>query len=246
MSISYVLREQISLRRDAPFDECELLPGTYPLVHPFRGRLQTGNTHTFLPLDGRSFCVYCFTEGKGTVKTEEKTFLINELCFLVPDPAKPFTISAEATLEYTRFQVTMLDSDLREWNETHCVLPWFKTLPQCEPYWQSCKSENVQSWYVICRKLLPRTIMGVCRAQGTGREGTIESGHPNVAQWNVMLPEAEIELTVGEETIGHKYGDFSYVPAGAPHSLISLPGKANGYIWFEHFVRELEPVSWQP
>lgn len=246
MSASYVLRDQIPLSTTAPFDECQLLQDVYPLVKTFRGKLQAGNTHDFSPLDGHCFCVYCFTEGIGKVETNGQSFIVNGLCFFVSEPSKPFILSATETIEYTRFLVTMLESDLREWNETHCVLPCFKTISQCEPYWQSCKSVNTQSWYVLCRKLLPRTIMGVCRAQGPGREGTREDGHPNVAQWNVMLPGSDIELTVHGETIPHKYGDFSFVPAGEAHSLISLPGKLNYYIWFEHFVRELETVSWQP
>ena len=246
MSVTWIRREDVPLSSLASFDECELLPGSYPLVRAFRGRLTAGSNHTFAAADARCFHVYCFTEGLGCALTSKRVFPLEGLCFLVPDPTQGFSLAAVQTLEYTRFEVYMLDSDLREWNETHCILPWFKTLETSEPYWQSCKSENTQSWYVICRKLLPRTIMGVVRAQGPGREGTSETGHPNVAQWNVMLPGSDIELTVEEETVPLRYGDFSYVPAGAPHSLISLPGKLNYYIWFEHFVRELDGPSWQP
>ena len=246
MAISFISNEEISLVFEHGFAQAELLPGVYPLVRSYRGMLQAGCSREFPALPQRAFAVYCFTQGQGYAAAAAQAYNIRGLSFFVPDPAQPFSLHAGQDIVYTSFVVTMLDSDWEEWNETHCVLPFFKTLDRCEPYWQSCKSANTQSWYVICRKLLPRTIMGVCRALGPGREGTAETGHPNVAQWNVMLPGADIELTVCDETISHRAGDFSYVPAGLPHALISRPGKLNYYIWFEHFVKELPPVSWQP
>ena len=245
MAIDFIRNQDIPLCFANGYAQTELLPGVYPLVKAYRGVLRE-NAEVTLASSARTFDVYCFTAGRGDCVASSRTYTIDALCFFVPDPQKPFTLHAATELVFTRFTVTMLDSDLREWNETHCCLPWFKTLDACEPYWQACKSENTQSWYVICRKLLPRTIMGVVRAQGPGREGTAEAGHPNVAQWNVMLPGADIVLTVGEENVAHMEGDFSYVEAGAPHSLISNPGKLNYYIWFEHFVKELADISWQP
>ena len=246
MWISYIRNEDIPLHFEGGHGEAELLAGVYPLVRSYRGVLRPGITLNQGPAQDRTFAVYCFTSGKGYCIASDHAFNIDGLCFFVPDPQKVFVLYGASELIYTKFVVTMLDSDLREWNETHCCLPWFKRLEDCEPYWQACKSENTKSWYVICRKLLPRTIMGVVKAQGPGSEGTLEEGHPNVAQWNVMLPGADIELTVDKERVEHKTGDFSYIPAGAPHSLISRPGKLNYYIWFEHFVKELMPISWQP
>lgn len=246
MSVLQISHDAVQMDYKNGFALTEMLDGVYPLVKSFRGGLLANNSVVFPPANERFFEVYCFTSGKGYCLTEEKAYNIEELCFFVPDPQTGFTLHASRKIEFTSFRVKMLESDYDEWNETHCCLPLFKTLRDSEPYWQSCKSENTKSWYVICRKLLPRTILGVVRARGTGREGTVESGHANVVQWNIMLEDSDIDLMVDNETVRQLGGDFSFVPAGAPHSLISREGKLNYYIWFEHFVKEINGVSWQP
>ena len=69
--------------------------------------------------------------------------------------------------------------------------------------------------------------MGIVRAEG---EGTIEKGHPSVAQWNYALPGADFHLTVNDETVEQADGDFSYVTPGDDHSLVSDAGKLTYYI----------------
>ena len=69
-------------------------------------------------------------------------------------------------------------------------------------------------------------------------EGTIEKGHPSVAQFNYALDGADFNLTVDGETTTTEDGDWSYVTAGLDHSLVAESGKKVFYIWFEHKVAE--------
>ena len=61
-----------------------------------------------------------------------------------------------------------------------------------------------------------------------------------MAQYNYALEGADFELTVDGETINTEEGDWSYVPAGLDHSLVSEKGKKVFYIWFEHMVDEVK------
>ena len=38
--------------------------------------------------------------------------------------------------------------------------------------------------------------------------------------------------------VNHKAGDWSFIPAGADHDLVSEPGKEVYYVWLEHFTDE--------
>ena len=75
-------------------------------------------------------------------------------------------------------------------------------------------------------------------------EGTVEKGHPKVHQWNYCLGDSDFHMSVGYkaennmETVQHRAGDWSFIPAGADHDLVSDPGKEVYYIWFEHYTDE--------
>ena len=83
--------------------------------------------------------------------------------------------------------------------------------------------------------------MGTTRADG---EGTVEKGHPAVHQWNYCVGNSDFTMSVGYkdqnnmENVNHKAGDWSFIPAGADHDLVSEPGKEVYYVWFEHFTDE--------
>lgn len=141
-------------------------------------------------------------------------------------------------MEIMKIVVDLLESDKAAYEDTHMVLPAFKRFSETEPYDQSCKGPNTRSWSVIHSGNLARVLMGIVCAEG---EGTIEKGHPSVAQYNYALEGADFELTVDGETINTKEGDWSYVPAGLDHSLVSEKGKKVFYIWFEHMVAEVKP-----
>ena len=79
-------------------------------------------------------------------------------------------------------------------------------------------------------------MLGAVRGVGGG---TVEKGHPRVAQWNYCVGNSDFLLTVEDApAIEHKSGDWSYIPAGFDHSLVAEPGKEVFYIWFEHHIKE--------
>ena len=73
---------------------------------------------------------------------------------------------------------------------------------------------------------------------------TSEKGHPAVHQWNYCVGNSDFSMSVGYkaensmETVNHKAGDWSFIPAGADHDLVSEPGKEVYYVWFEHYTNE--------
>ena len=226
--LKYIKNEDIVLNFKSGFAQTELLPGVYPGVRHYRCVLKAG--HKITPETyGKSLQILCLTNGEGYITTPEKAFSINELSFFIADLDEKFTIVAAA--------------DLEVYNTTHLVLPYFRSISTACEYWQSCKTPRTRSWSIIAGKQLTRIMMGVVKS---GEGGTIEKGHPAVAQWNVILDDSDLMLTVDGESIDQKSGDFSFVPAGLDHSLVGKPGKNLNYIWFEHYVQEIDYIVTNP
>ena len=231
----------VARRSDNPvvvngYGEKEWLPGTHPLVRGYKCILEKG--HTVSPkLYKDKTVVFIFGKGDGYITTPHRAYNIDELSFWVPNfDADPYTIYAVTDMEYMMIVVDMLESDLRGFENTHMILPMFKRLSEAEPYTQTCKGPNTKSWTIITSGHCARVLMGVVKADG---EGTIEKGHPAVDQWNYTLPGSDFHLTVEDETIEHGECEWSFVPAGLDHSLVSDPGKTVYYIWFEHKTAEI-------
>ena len=123
------------------------------------------------------------------------------------------------------------------------TLPFFCPVSQGIEYYQSCKTPGTRSWAILVGGQLNRILFGVVKSENGG---TIEKGHPPVAQWNVILGDSDLTLTIGDESIDQRGGDFSYVPAGPDHSLVSKPGKELDYIWFEFYVQEIDYIVKNP
>jgi mannose-6-phosphate isomerase-like protein (cupin superfamily) len=218
------------------YGQVEWLAGVHPMVKGYKCILPAGHTITPERYEDKTV-VYIFGSGRGYITCTEKAFNIDDICFFVPNFAhEEYQIYAAKDLEYMMVMVDMLDSDKAAYIHGHTLLPFFRRLSDAEEYTQSCKGHNTRSWYIIHPKTIARILMGVVKADG---EGTTEKGHASVDQWNYALPGAEFTLTVESESIQQYQGDWSFVPAGLDHSLISEPGKSNFYVWFEHMTEEL-------
>ncbi len=249
MAIAHVNKEEIVLEFKNGFAQTEMLAGSYKGgVHAFRCALKAG--HTVKPeICPRTLQILCLTDGKGAIITPDRAYAVNEVSFYVADPASVFSIHAATDMVYTMFAVEQTVHDLERYEAFHLAVPFFCPLSDCVEYCQSCKTANTRSWSVIPTKRLCRVLMGVAEANGQ-REGTVEGtsevGHPAVAQWNVPYGDTEMTLTVDGESIDQKAGDFSYVPAGLDHSLLTRPGKNLHYVWFEHYVQEVDYLVSNP
>jgi len=245
MAIAHVNKEDIVLKFQNGFAQTEMLAGTYDGgVHAYRCALKASSVVTPV-IYPNTLQILCLTDGKGAVITPERAYVINEVSFYVADPASVFTIHAATDMVYTMFVVKQTVHDLERYEAFHLAVPFFCSLSECVEYCQSCKTPNSRSWSVIPTKRLCRVLMGVAEASGD-REGSNEVGHPAVAQWNVPYGDTNLTLTVDGESIDQKSGDFSYVPAGLDHSLLTKPGKSLHYIWFEHYVQEVDYLVSNP
>lgn len=245
MSIDYILKENIKLEFKDGFAQREMLAGTYDGgVSAFRCNLKAGAVIN-PEIDPDMLQVLCLTDGKGAVITPLRAFAIDEVSFFVADPESTFAIHAATDMEYTMFVVKQTAHDKKRYDEFHLTVPFFTPLSNCVEYNQSCKSPNSKSWSVIPTKRLCRILMGVMEAWGDS-EGSVEVGHPAVAQWNVPYGDTDMILTVDGESIEQKAGDFSYVKAGRDHSLLTKPGKSLHYVWFEHYVQEVDYLVSNP
>jgi hypothetical protein len=232
----------VARREDNPkvvngYGEVEWLAGTHKLVRGYKCILEKG--HTVSPkIYKDKTVVFIFSQGTGYITSPSRAYNIDQLSFFVPNfDTEAYSIYAVTDMEYMMVVTDMLQSDIDGFENTHMVLPSFKTVADCEPYAQSCKGPNTKSWSVLISGHLARVLMGIVKAEG---EGTIEKGHPAVDQWNYTLPGSDFELTVDGETIHHGESEWSFVPAGLDHSLTAKPGKTVYYIWFEHKTAEIE------
>ena len=129
----------------------------------------------------------------------------------------------------------MSPADWEDYAANHDRLPFFRTLSKCVKYDQDCKGPNTTSWHVLCSKKLGHVMIGVVRAIG---EGTVEKGHPAVHQWNYCVGDSDFEMTVDGVTVPHRAGEWSFIPAGADHSLVAKPGKEVFYVWVEYYSED--------
>ena len=240
MAIAYVKKEDIALSFENGFAQTELLPGTYQGgVRAYRCALQAGASVTVQTIPD-SIQVLCLTGGKGAVFAQQ-VYAVNEPAVFIADPHAVFSVHAATAMTYTLFVVHQAPGDLARYDAFHLCLPFFLPLSQGVEYMQDCKTEHSRSWSLVPTKRLCRILMGCCSADSTVSnvpEGTIEKGHPSVAQWNVTYGDTDMVLNVDGEEVNLKTDDFSYVEAGRDHSLTTIPGKKLNYIWFEHYVLE--------
>lgn len=233
MSIRIIKSKDIPQEYENGFAQSEILPDTYPGMTNYKCFLKKG--HTVSPKKyADKVVMYCFTRGNGYVTTPEWSRDITELSFFAPDfDNSDFSITAVEDMEFLCLVSEMEECEWENWPKWHLRLPWFTRMSECKEYVQDCKGPNTRSWSVLDPKYLGGVLMGIVRAEG---EGTIEKGHPSVAQWNYALPGADFHLTVNDETVEQADGDFSYVTPGDDHSLVSDAGKLTYYIWYERRV----------
>jgi len=242
MSIAYVKNDDLVFDFKDGFAQTEMLAGIYLGVHSYRCVLKAG--HTVTPKTySRSHQVLCFTNGEGYITTPKKAYNITELSFFIANLDEEFSIHAVTDIVFTKFVVDLTDHDMEVYEEGHVVLPFFRPASKGIEYYQSCKSEKTRSWSILVGGQLNRLLFGVVRSL---EGGTIEKGHPPVAQWNVILDDSDLTMTIGDESVDQKSGDFSFAPAGPDHSLVAKPGKHLNYIWFEHYVQEIDYIVKNP
>ena len=236
MSVQIVHAGEMPVVLKSGFSKEEVLTGTHPLVRPYKFVVEAGKT--VRPGRSSGLQVFCFIKGTGYICTRREAFNVREVAFFIPEPEDgEFSLTAvpETSLEGFVFDVGMTEADWEAFDDTHNILPWFKSASQGEAYTQTCKGPNTKSWLLLGRGAMARILFGIVRAEG---EGTREKGHPEVDQWNVTLEGSDFELTVENDTARHGAYEISYVPAGLDHSLIAEPGHCVHYIWFEHEVEE--------
>ena len=239
MAIDITKKDQIQLDFCNGYAQTEVLKDVYPLVKTYKCVIKAG--HRIAPETfSDKIQIFSFVKGAGYVCGEKEAYNIKELSFYIPNFDKEkFSIYAAEDLEIALWIVDMLESDVIAYEDTHMVLPSFKTFSQLEPYDQSCKGPHTQSWTVISDGNLARILMGIVKAEG---EGTKERGHGEVAQWNYTLPGSDFTFTVENESVHHEEHEFSYVEAGLDQSLEAEPCTSVGYISFENYVAEKKIV----
>ena len=178
----------------------------------------------------------------GELEDCDGVHAITELAFYVPFMDKEaYEIRAKEDMEFVFNVVEMNEYDKKGFDAWHIRLPYFRLHSECVQYIQDCKGPNTEARMILCQKWVGRIILGTTKANG---EGTVEKGHPAVHQWNYCVGNSDFSMSVGYkkdnnmETINHKAGDWSFIPAGADHDLVSEPGKEVFYVWFEHYTDE--------
>lgn len=222
----------------------ELLPGSYDGgVTNQKYFIKAGSK--FCPtLYSDKLVLLFFGKGEGYLADGKSAHDIRELSFYVPQfDQEPYEIQAFTDMELVMSIVDMSPEDWEDYAASHARLPFFRSLSECVKYDQDCKGPHTTSWHVLNGKQLGHIMVGVVRAVG---EGTVEKGHPAVHQWNYCIGNADFDLTVDGETVNHKSGEWSFIPAGLDHSLVAQPGKEVFYVWFEKFTRNDRDFIYKP
>ena len=214
----------------------ELLPGTFEPMKCYKCNLKAGS-EVSPERYGDKAVVFIFGKGTGYIAGTDGGFKINGVCFYAPDFDKAeYYIHAFTDLEFVMCVADMDDYDRERAAECHVYTPFFRTIEQCYPYDQSCKTPGTWSRSVLFGDFgrLGKITMGACRGQNNG--GTIEKGHREVHQWNYSLGDSDYILTVEGNEIERKTGDWDFIPAGLDHSLVAGEGKEVYYVWVEFYT----------
>ncbi len=239
MGTFYIAREsdiEKNFNKDG-FSMTEVLPGTYAGgIRNYKCYLNAG-CKVAPEVYKDTMVLIMFGKGKGYVTSDKDVYNIEELSFYVPNFDKePYVIHAVEDMEFMFCVIEMNQWDWEVFNAGHVRVPFFLKYSDGIIYDQDCKLPGTTSWSILSAEQMGRIMVGVCRADGGG---TVEKGHPVVEQWNYCVGDSDFTISVdGSDPIEHKAGEFSYIPAGYDHSLVSEPGKEIFYVWFEHFTRE--------
>ncbi|HHU02351.1 MAG TPA: hypothetical protein GXZ91_04385 [Christensenellaceae bacterium] len=218
------------------FAKKEWLEGVHPLVKSYKCILKAGSSIEHEVYEDK-IVVLMFGFGTGYITDEKKAYNIDDIAFYIPDFGKKYSVYAVTDLEYMLVEVDMPESDMKAFEDTHVILPYFIRVKDAIEYTQTCKGPNTRSWSMIHSGQCARVLAGIVKAEG---EGTDEKGHAQVHQWNFTLPGSDFKLVVGDESIHHGEGEWSFVPAGIDHSLTAEQGKVVHYVWFEIKTGELK------
>ena len=229
------------------FAMTELLPGVYDGgIRSFKCFLKAGST-VKPELFADKAVILFFGKGEGALTDQDGVHPITELAFYVPNfDAYNYEVYAHEDMEFILNIIEFNQWDKQTYDSWHIRLPYFRLHSECVQYIQSCKGPHTEARMVLCPKWFGRVILGTTRANG---EGTVEKGHPAVHQWNYCVGNSDFKMSVGYkekndmETVNHKAGDWSFIPAGADHDLVSDPGKEVYYVWFEHYTNEKEFIQ---
>lgn len=232
---------------EAGYAVTELLPGIYDGgIRSFKYFLKAGSRISPEKYADKGVILF-FGKGLGELEDKNGIHAITELAFYVPDFANgDYEIRAKEDMEFVYNMIEMNEWDVQTYNAWHIRLPYFRLHSECVEYVQDCKGPNTEARMILCPKWFGRVILGTTRANG---EGTTEKGHPAVHQWNYCVGSSDFTMSVGYkaennmEQVNHKAGDWSFIPAGADHDLVSEPGKEVFYVWFEHYVNEKQFIK---
>ncbi len=239
--------EDIAARRqydDNGVAKVELLPGVYDEgITCYKYFLKAGSSITPELYADKTVAIF-FGKGLGELKDSDGVHKITEVAFYVPYMDKvAYSITAEEDMEFVFCIVEMNRYDKQGFNAWHIRLPHFRLESECVQYIQDCKTPNADARMILCDGWVGRILVGTTRAVNGG---TIEKGHPQVHQFNYCVGNSDFTMSVGYkaendmETIECKAGDWSFIPAGPDHDLVSADGKEAHYIWFEHYVNVLK------
>lgn len=221
--------------------ECvELLPGTVEGIQNYKYYLRAGARVT-PPRYADKAVVLIFGKGRGYVAGTDGGFKIEELSFYAPDfENAEYYVYAVEDMEFIMCAADMNDYDRVRAGECRVHTPFFRTVRQCYGYDQSCKTAGTWSKSVLFGDFgrLGKLTIGVVHGGGSAEGGTIEKGHGEVHQWNYCVGNSDFTLTVEDEKVHQKAGDWSFVPAGLDHSLCAEEGKEVYYVWVELYTSE--------
>ena len=235
MDYGYVRKVDIKLNFVNGSAETELLEGALPFIRSYRGVLQKG--HSITPeVRSRVLSTYIITAGKGMIITETRAYNIEELSFFFASLEEPFTMKAVTDLEYTKFDLTLSDYDMKKYDESHLVLPLFRKESDCLVYTQNVKKSNdtLQRTVVQGHQMI-RVVVGSNHAGENS--GFFEIGHNAVAQYNICHSQCDFTMEVDGHRFPQKAGDVCYIKAGLPHGSIVGPGQRLDYVYYEVYVQ---------
>ena len=222
MDYAYVRKEDIKLNFVNGSAETEVIEGALPFIHSYRGVLQQG--HSITPeVRSRVLSTYIITAGTGMIITEKKAYNIEELSFFFASLDEPFTMKAVTDIEYTKFDLTLSDYDMKCYDQTHLVLPLFRKESDCLVY------------TVVIGHQMVRVIVGSNHAGENS--GFYEIGHNCVAQYNICHSKCDFTMEVDGHQFPQKAGDLCYIKAGLPHGSIVGPGQRLDYVYYEVYVK---------
>lgn len=189
-----------------------------------------------------SLYILFFLEAQGTLKSQDRTFALEDLSLCIPAPSAPFVIEAgERSLSLLEIRWALMPDDGPALEKASAGLPYFITYRECKTYQEAIKSPKTINRTLVPENLVPRFCMGSVETEGP--DLVAAHSHPMLEQHFFGLKGNDCIVRADDAEVPFPENTLLHIPLGSEHSVHVLEGHKLHYLWLDYF-RDQKGMEW--